>query len=253
VIRIGTAGWIIPRALADRFPGSGSSLQRYAARLNAAEINSTFHRRHRPETFSRWAQAVPAGFRFSVKLPRAITHEKRLLDAAGSLACFIDSIRHLEDRLGAVLVQLPPSLNFDPDIAGAFFRQLRDVFEGSVVCEPRHPTWFDVEAGELLRCEQVARVRADPARVPEAVSPGGWTNLAYWRLHGSPKMYYSEYGTEFLRTLASKVGASASSETWCIFDNTASGAALGNALMLSDQLNLNRCSAPTNQADGKTS
>ena len=251
MIRIGAAGWIIPRALADRFPGSGSSLQRYAARLDAAEINSTFHRPHRPETFARWAASVPAGFRFSVKLPRAITHDKRLLDAAGPLACFIDSIRHLEDRLGAVLVQLPPSLIFDPDIAGAFFRQLRDVFDGFVVCEPRHPTWFDANSDELLRSNQVGRVRADPARVPEAASPGGWTNLAYWRLHGSPRMYYSEYSTEFLRTLASKVGASASSETWCIFDNTACGAALGNALMLSDQLNSNRCGASTiNQADG---
>jgi uncharacterized protein YecE (DUF72 family) len=140
-LRIGTAGWAIPRAWANRFPETGSSLQRYATRLNAAEINSTFHRPHRPATFARWAEAVPTGFRFSVKLPRAITHERRLLDAAGPLACFIDSIHHLEDRLGALLVQLPPSLIFDAEIAGAFFRQLRDVFEGPVVCEPRHPTW----------------------------------------------------------------------------------------------------------------
>jgi len=236
VTRIGTAGWNIPRALASRFPESGSSLQRYATCLNAAEINSTFHRPHKPETFARWAQAVPAGFRFSVKLPRAITHEGRLLDAGRPLADFIGLICHLGDRLGPVLVQLPPSLGFDSDIAGVFFRQLRDVFEGSVVCEPRHPSWFGLEAEELLTCEQVARVAADPARVPEAASPGGWGNLAYWRLHGSPRMYYSDYSTEFLQTLSSKVSVSASSETWCIFDNTASGAALGNTLMLRDQL-----------------
>jgi uncharacterized protein YecE (DUF72 family) len=105
-----------------------------------------------------------------------------------------------------------------------------------VVCEPRHPTWFEAEPGELLRCQQVARVGADPARVPEAADPGGWADLAYWRLHGSPRMYYSDYGTEFLTGLASKVSASAASQIWCVFDNTASGAALGNALTLSDHL-----------------
>jgi uncharacterized protein YecE (DUF72 family) len=236
VIRIGTAGWAIPRACANHFPEAGSSLQRYATRLNAVEINSTFHRPHRPETFAQWAEAVPAGFRFSVKLPRAITHQQRLLDPAGPLADFIDSIRHLEDRLGALLVQLPPSLMFDAEIAGAFFRQLRDVFEGPVVCEPRHPTWFEAEPDELLRREQVGRVGADPARVLEAAAPGGWTDLAYWRLHGSPRMYYSDYDGEFLADLASTVCASAASQIWCVFDNTASGAALGNALTLGDQL-----------------
>jgi len=120
---------------------------------------------------------VPTGFRFSVKLPRAITHEGRLLDAARPLGCFIDLIRHLEDRLGALLVQLPPSLIFDAEIAGAFFRQLR--------------------------------VGADPARVPEAAGPGGWADLTYWRLHGSPRMYYSDYSAEFLASLALKVSTSA--------------------------------------------
>ena len=236
MIRIGTAGWTIPRALANRFPENGSSLQRYATRLGAAEINSTFHRLHRPETFARWAEMVPTGFRFSVKLPRAITHDGRLSDAGRPLACFIDLIRHLGDRLGALLVQLPPSLIFDAQIAGVFFRQVRDVFEGPVVCEPRHPTWFEAEPGELLRCEQVARAGADPARVPEAADPGGWTDLAYWRLHGSPRMYYSDYDIEFLADLASRVCASTASQIWCVFDNTASGAALGNALTLSNQL-----------------
>lgn len=238
MIRVGTAGWTIPRTLADRFPESGSSLQRYATRVNAAEINSSFHRPHRAETFAKWAEMVPTGFRFSVKLPRAITHEGRFLNAISPLRCFIHSIRHLEDRLGALLVQLPPSLIFDAEIAGAFFRQLRDVFDGPVVCEPRHPSWFEVQPDELLRCEQVARVGADPVRVPEAADPGGWTDLAYWRLHGSPRMYYSDYATEFLRSLAEKMSASAALERWCVFDNTASGAALGNALTLSDQLRL---------------
>jgi uncharacterized protein YecE (DUF72 family) len=217
--------------------------------MNATEISSTFRRPHRPETLARWAAMVPTGFQFSVKLPRAITHEERLLDAARPLGCFIDLIRHLEDRLGPLLVQLPPSLIFDAEIAGAFFRQLRDVFQGPVVCEPRHPTWFKAEPSELLRCNQVSRVGVDPARVPEGADPGCWTDLAYWRLHGSPRMYHSDYITESLANLASKVSTCASSEIWCIFDNTASGAALGNALTLSDQLPLALLMLPGRHAE----
>ena len=83
-MRIGTAGWAIPRIHADLFPGNGTGLERYSGRLNAAEINSSFYRPHRPATYARWADAVPEAFRFSVKIPRSISHEKRLIDNAAN-------------------------------------------------------------------------------------------------------------------------------------------------------------------------
>ncbi len=86
----------------------------------------------------------------------------------------------------------------------------------------------------MLARYQVARVAADPARVPEAAEPGGWAGLRYWRLHGSPRMYYSAYGAEYLEGLARAVQGDA--EAWVIFDNTASGAALGDALELRELL-----------------
>ena len=76
--RIGTAGWSIPKAVANAFPASGSHLARYAQVLNAAEINTSFYRNHRPEVYARWAAQTPDGFRFAVKLPRTITHDQRL-------------------------------------------------------------------------------------------------------------------------------------------------------------------------------
>ena len=69
-IRIGTAGWAIPRQCAEHFPRDGSGLERYAARFTAVEINSTFHRSHKSHPFARWAEAVPEGFRFAVKMRR---------------------------------------------------------------------------------------------------------------------------------------------------------------------------------------
>jgi uncharacterized protein YecE (DUF72 family) len=89
VVRIGCAGWSLPRDSWPQFPDTGPHLQRYAKRFNAVEINSSFYRPHQPATYERWAAAVPAGFRFSVKLPKTITHEKRLHDCAPLLRGFL--------------------------------------------------------------------------------------------------------------------------------------------------------------------
>lgn len=231
-LRIGTAGWAIPRAVAELFPAEGAGLERYAARFDAAEINSTFYRSHRLQTYARWLAATPPGFRFAVKCPRAITHDARLVEAGGLLAAFLAEAAMLEDKLGPLLIQLPPSLAFDPAMAGSFFAELRSAFEGQAVCEPRHPSWFEPEAEALLEAHAIARVAADPARHPLASRPGGWRGLAYWRLHGSPAMYRSFYDQERLGALAAELLAEPSRETWCVFDNTTTGAAAANALDL---------------------
>ncbi|HEY0353557.1 MAG TPA: DUF72 domain-containing protein, partial [Enterovirga sp.] len=167
------------------------------------------------------------------------THERRLADSAELLDWFLEEIAGLGAALGPLLVQLPPSLAFDRAAAGAFFEVLRARYDGLVACEPRHVSWHDSEADALLIHNRVARVGADPARAPMAATPGGWPGLAYWRLHGSPRMYFSEYGADFLSDLAKRV-AGAAIEAWCMFDNTASGAALGDALTLQNLV----CSAP---------
>lgn len=215
----------------DRFPPGPSLLQRYAAVFPAVEINSSFYRPHRPATYARWAASVPDSFRFSVKLPRSVTHEGRLVATEPPLAEFLEEVGALGERLGVILVQLPPSLAFDCRVAGLFFDDLRGRYAGMVACEPRHLSWFDDEADALLRANRVARVAADPALVDEAGRPGGWTGLAYWRLHGSPRRYYSAYSAEELVRLAGEIGGVAD-EAWCIFDNTAAGAATGQALDL---------------------
>lgn len=235
-IRVGTAGWAVPRAVRDRFPEEGSGLQRYAGRFDAAEINSTFYRSHRPGTYARWAQETPQGFRFAVKAPRALTHERRLADPDELLDVFLAEARLLGPRLGPVLVQLPPSLAFEPAVAEAFFRALRDRFDGPVACEPRHASWFEPGAEVLLTSLRVARVAADPMRHPLAGTPGGWPELAYWRLHGSPRIYYSAYEEAWLAALADRLRASPAGEVWCVFDNTTSGAAAADALRLRELL-----------------
>ena len=235
-VRIGTAGWSIPRAQADRVGVEGTHLHRYSRVMSCVEINSSFYRSHRPATYERWAASTPHDFIFSIKMPRAITHDQKLRDAEQLLERFLRETSALGEKRGPLLVQLPPSLAFDADIADRFFAGVRARHDGHVVCEPRHATWFDTEADALLVRHQVARVAADPAPADGAAVPGGWPGLVYVRLHGSPRMYWSRYSDEDLATLADRLPCTTAPEVWCVFDNTAAGAALENALALRDRL-----------------
>jgi uncharacterized protein YecE (DUF72 family) len=231
---VGCAGWALPKEAQCAFPADGTHLQRYAARLPAVEINSSFYRPHRPSTYARWGASVPPDFRFAVKVPKAITHERRLAGADALLEAFLAEATALGERLGCLLVQLPPSLAYVVATAEAFLTALRIRYPGPVVLEPRHASWFTDAVARTLEAHRIGRVAADPARVPAAGEPGGWAGTIYYRLHGSPRIYYSAYEEPYLDALAGRLRAAAgrADTVWCIFDNTALGAATPNALGL---------------------
>lgn len=236
---VGCAGWSLPRAVQPAFGVGESHLQRYATRLPATEINSSFHRPHTQATYARWAAAVPVHFRFSVKLPRTISHERRLVDCSKPLAEFLGQVSGLGTRLGWLLLQLPPSLAFDQEVAKAFFSLLRHRYAGPIAVEPRHASWFASEPEALLASLAMSRVLADPVRHEPGRWPGGDLQRIYLRLHGSPRMYYASYEAEVLAALATRIrlATDEGAQVWCIFDNTAGQAAAGNALALMAHLN----------------
>ena len=240
-VYVGCAGWSLPKQWQGGFPADGTHLERYAGRFNAVEINSSFYRPHQQKTYRRWAASVPEAFRFSVKLPKAITHTARLQTTADVIRNFVEEVSGLGERLGCWLVQLPPSLVFDAQLVREFFERFReqaDACSGAIVCEPRHASWFSSAAAELLTACGIARVAADPAVVPAAGQAGGTHEPVYIRRHGSPHMYYSSYSAAQIRQTANQLRESGrrSRTAWCIFDNTAEGAATGNALRLLDEL-----------------
>lgn len=237
--RIGCAGWGLSSAVADAFPTEGTHLQRYGAVFPAVEINSSFYRPHRPDTYARWRDSVPDAFRFSVKIPKAVTHEAKLRDIAEPLQRFLGEVSHLGHKLGCLLLQLPPKLAFHAEDVERCLALLREGTDAPVVCEPRHATWFEEAAAAVLARHAVAYVDADP-RIGEP--PAIDAPLAYFRLHGSPKIYYSAYDDAFLEVLAQRMAlkARAGKQVWCIFDNTASGAAVPNALALMQRLDAAR-------------
>lgn len=238
-IYIGTAGWVLPPQVRNRFVGEGTNLEKYSRFLNAAEINSSFYRDHKPETYRKWAEMVPSDFRFSIKLNKYFTHEKKLTEAGDKLKETIDGILELRDKFGTLLIQLPKSLEFNRHVADHFFKELRHVYEGEVVIEPRSRTWTSREAANLLTSFSINKVLADPepCRMPKDLRQQV-EFITYFRLHGSPDMYKSSYTPEVLDRIAQQISKTYSlgSTVWCIFDNSTFGHATENALDLSFML-----------------
>ena len=238
-LRLGIAGWSIPSEHRHAFWPGGSVLERYASRFNCVEVNSSFYRPHQRKTYERWAATVPSGFRFSVKIPRTITHGQALRGVAAPLDRFIEECSGLGGKLGVVLIQLPGNLEFDARVVSTFFSMLRRRLPEAVhiVCEPRHPSWFTAGASGILERQGINRVGADPSPVLTDVSPSNFGSCRYWRLHGSPRIYYSRYDSETLARFAAQVRSLARRmPAWMIFDNTAHGHAIPNALEFSGSI-----------------
>ncbi len=177
-VRIATAGWAIPRAVAEQFPAGGSGLARYAAIFPGVESTPAFIGRTNPKPIARWAATTPEGFRFAVKAPKLATHDLRLVDAFEPIDRFLSETAALGEKRGPVLLQLPPSLVFDPAIAARFADGFRARYEDDAVVEPRHPSWFEPQAEALLNTHRIARVAADPAVSPQSCVAGRLERVA---------------------------------------------------------------------------
>jgi len=223
---IATAAWSIPKKVSSRFAEEGNGLARYASVFNGVEINSTFYRRHRASTFARWAETVPDDFRFSVKIPKDITHIRAMKDIDEPLATFLEDIAPLGHKLGPLLCQLPPSLAFQAEQLDRALHVMREAYPEQIVIEVRHESWASIEAKDLLKTYAIDRVLADPAPVWPAA--GFAAAPRYVRLHGKPKMYYSTYTEDEIEAFSKLL----TPNSWCVFDNTASGAAIENALTM---------------------
>jgi len=239
-VRIGLAGWTeaVSRRSASFPPASRDgekvpALERYASVFDFVEINASFYRQFRAETYARWAAETPDNFRFAVKMPRLITHFTRLKNP-DLIGPFLATVSGLGPKLAALLVQLPPSLVFDSAAASVFLRALRESYDGVLVCEPRHTSWLESEPRGVLAAHRVGLVSTV---VPEPVKELCSSAVPlYVRLHGAPRRYYSAYSAEQLAQLAECLRLNPRRERFVVFDNTASGAAVRNALELRERL-----------------
>ena len=230
-VRIGLAGWSEAVSRYRRhFPSEGSGLARYAGTFDFVEVNVTFYRAVREPTLIGWGEQTPPDFRFSIKINRSVTHASRLSPSA-RLDDALLPVRALGDKAAVLLVQLPPTLNFDPDRVEAFLGRLRVAYAGMVAWEPRHPGWDDETAANLLRAHDVTRVLTD---IPHPDTPRSSTGC-YVRLHGTPRRYRSSYSDTDLLALATWL-AEVPGPSYVVFDNTAGPAAVSNAMTLQSML-----------------
>jgi uncharacterized protein YecE (DUF72 family) len=207
-------------------------LEYYATHFRVVEINSSFYRPHRASVYARWRALTPADFRFAVKLPRALSHGPELCAPPPLLEQLVEQVSALGPKLAVLLLQLPPQRRFEREPADRFLTELSRSLPCPLVCEPRHASWFSAAARKLLDLNGVGLVSADPRRSETEYEPTG--PIPYFRLHGSPRMYYSHYSDASLKALAERVvsAAAATVDVWCVFDNTAAHAAWDDALKL---------------------
>ncbi|MCS3529189.1 DUF72 domain-containing protein [Chryseobacterium sp. JUb7] len=202
----------------------------YSQTFNSVEINSTFYRKPTEKTLLKWFDETPEDFKFFIKIPKAISHEKRLKDCKKDISEFCDHIQSgLKEKLSGFLYQFPPSFKNTQENIDLILNNLNDDFLN--VIEFRHESWWQEEIFNLLRKNYIVFSGVSfPGNLPEEMIINH-PEVLYYRLHGKPILYKSEYSEEFLSILAEKI-KKAQHKTFIFFNNTWGTAAINNSLYL---------------------
>jgi uncharacterized protein YecE (DUF72 family) len=232
MIYVGTAAWTIPKIAAESFPLEGSHLERYAQVLNAVEINSSFYKDHQAKSYKRWADSTPIDFKFSVKLNKRFTHECHLKVDQEDLRTNLSAISQLGEKWGTLLLQFAGKQQFLAPEMEVFYKTIRERFEGPVALEARNLSWLSSEAIMLMQEYGISKVDADPEKCPGDLNFEFPEKIKYYRLHGSPEIYKSDYDPKYLDQLFKRMSSKHHGDVWCIFDNTTFGHATNNAVTI---------------------
>lgn len=236
-IRVGTSGWSYKEWVGIFYPSEDRMFSFYTKVFNTTEINSTFYSYPTAALVRGWQRSAPAGFKFTAKVPREITHKRKLeasVENRRSLEKFIELMRPLRDdgKLGPLLLQLPPSLRKSAPLLKKFFEILPSGFEYAV--EFREESWLCGEVFDLLRDYGVAYVIVDEPLLPAIIEVT--SDIAYIRWHGRGRhpWYNYRYKEEELQEWVPRVRdlMSRVAELYCLFNNHFYGYAALNALQL---------------------
>lgn len=206
----------------------------YSREFNSVEINSTFYRKPTAKTLLKWAAETPDDFRFFIKIPKAISHEQRLKDCKQEISEFCYHIKdHLKEKLSGFLYQFPPSFKNTQENTELILNNLD--FNFLNVIEFRHESWWRDEIFSLLKDHNIVFSGVSfPGNLSEDVIINH-PEILYYRLHGKPVLYKSEYSEEFLDLLAEKIKNS-QQQAYIFFNNTWGTAAIKNSLYLKNIL-----------------
>jgi uncharacterized protein YecE (DUF72 family) len=241
-IVLGTSGWDYPEWVGKVYPPHGASdrLRYYAGQFPIVEVNSTFYRLPAPAVAASWVRRTPSRFRFAAKFPQTITHDLRLVNADEELRRFLAVVKPLREagRFAAALLQLPPSLPFEPGTVRAFYATLpRDL---PVAVEFRERTWLVPESYALLREFGLANVIVDGPHLPIATEVTAPFSYVRWHGHGSPTWYDYTYSAAEIAAWVPRIRAlsEAAPVVYGFFNNHFRGDAAVNCRSLSELLGL---------------
>jgi len=237
MILIGTSGWSYPHWRDLFYPRElkpSEYLLHYCRHFSTVEVNSTFYHLPQPKTVANWLDKPPAGFTFSLKASRYITHQLKLRDCRQPVSAFLERISPLQDKTAAILWQVPPSLHRDDSLLHDFLRALPPAFKH--VLEVRHQSWLDQEVFHI--CQEAAVCFCSislPGFPPVAVSTAPF---GYVRMHGPSTLYSSDYSEQELQEWAGRILelASKADPVLVYFNNDIGGFAVRNALRLREIL-----------------
>ena len=236
---IGTSGWVYPHWREVFYPPKLSQskwLEFYTRHFATVELNNSFYRLPSEQAFANWRDTSPPGFVYAVKVSRFITHIKRLKDVAEPVATFLSRARHLNEKLGPLLYQLPPNMHRNDERLDSFLSLLPKGLHH--VVEFRHRSWLDEGVFDILRRHNVGLCVFD---MPDMSCPLVATaNFAYIRFHGSSGLYFSCYSDEELEDWARRISALAKDldAVYIYFNNDAEGFAVKNAQTLAEKLGI---------------
>lgn len=207
----------------------------YVTRFNSFELNSTFYAMPRLKTMQDWYNKAPDNFRYSAKVPKTVTHIKLFEETRTTMDEFYGVLRDgLKEKLGCVLFQLPPRLTFSDELLDNIIANTNTGFTNAI--EFRNATWWNKKVYDKLAEHNITFCGVSYPKLPDDVIVNTSTN--YYRLHGVPKLYYEQYDDPFLESVANRISKSRKiKEAYVYFNNTASVAAIHNALYLKQMLN----------------
>lgn len=233
-LHIGTSGWSYKHWKGIFYPekmASGKYLEFYISQFDCTELNASFYRLPNKKTIESWNKQIPENFRLALKLSRQITHYKRLKDTEDELSTFFDLFKPLQNKLGPVLIQLPPSLKFNSEVVESFFIELnKNYSDYTFALEARNSTWFAEEAISLTKKYGIGWTIAESGgRFPQ--SDAVTSDIVYLRFHGPKNPTTTGYSEKELSLWAKKTRAwiKKGLNVWAFFNNDTAGHAVMNA------------------------
>ena len=233
---LGTSGWSYDHWVGEFYPEDlprNKWLEFFTKHFNTAEVNMTFYRFPFENLLKGWYNKTPSGFKFSLKANRQITHEKKFKNVSQLLKKFYKLADILQEKLGCILFQTPPSFKLEKDYST--FKRFLEVLYAKYssyrnVIEFRHPSWYCEKAFELLKQHNIGFCIVSAPKLPEIVKVTA--RHAYFRFHGAKKWYSYDYSAKELKEWANKIRKIKAKECFIYFNNDFNAYAVKNCKQL---------------------